>query len=86
MGTMTVSNLGMFGTHSFTPIINQPEAAILGVNAALDRLVLENGVVAVHKFIILSLTYDHRIINGTEAAAFESRMKTLLEHPAQLLY
>lgn len=85
MGVITVSNLGMYGTHSFTPIINQPEAAILGVNAPTDRLMLENGMITVHQIMILSLTYDHRIINGTEAAVFENRIKYLLEHPAKLL-
>lgn len=84
-GSITISNVGMYGIHSFTPIINQPEAAILGVNAALDKLVLENGNVVVHQTMILSLTYDHRIINGTEACAFELRMKHLLEHPVQIL-
>ena len=84
-GVITVSNMGMYGTHSFTPIINQPEASILGVNAAIGRLVLTEQGVAVRKIMLLSLTYDHRIINGTEAAAFEKRVKELLESPAHLL-
>ncbi len=86
MGVMTVSNMGMYGVHSFTPIINQPEAAILGVCAPIDRLILDNGTIAQRKIMMLSLTFDHRIINGTEAAEFELRMKYLLEHPAKLLY
>lgn len=84
-GVITVSNIGMYGTHSFTPIINQPEASILGVNAAIDRLMMVDGRIEQHKIMMLSLTYDHRIINGTEAAAFENRMKELLEDPIQLL-
>lgn len=83
-GVITVSNIGMFGAHSFTPIINQPEASILGVCAATDRLMLVNGNLEVHKIMMLCLTYDHRILNGTEAAAFESRMKELLEQPESL--
>ena len=84
-GVITVSNLGMYGVHSFTPIINQPEAAILGVNAAIDRLMLVDGNIESHKIMMLSLTYDHRIINGTEAAAFVTRVKELIEHPDVLL-
>lgn len=84
-GRITVSNIGMFGTHSFTPIINQPEAAIVGVCAAEDELVLTDGQVSVRKRMMLCLTYDHRIINGTEACKFESRLKQLLENPVSIL-
>lgn len=83
---MTVSNLGMFGVHSFTPIINQPESCILGVCAMEDVLALAgDGSVEVRKKMMLCLTYDHRIMNGTEAAAFSNRLKSLLEAPMQLL-
>ena len=83
-GIITVSNLGMYGIHSFTPIINAPEASILGVCAPIDRLALEGNEIAVHSFLILSLTYDHRILNGAEAALFASRIKKLLEYPDEL--
>ena len=83
---ITISNLGMFGVHSFTPIINEPESAILGVCAPEDRLQLdENKQISVHKIMMICLTYDHRILNGTEAAMFSNRVKELLEHPYRLL-
>jgi pyruvate dehydrogenase E2 component (dihydrolipoamide acetyltransferase) len=83
-GVITVSNMGMYGVLAFTPIINQPEASILGVGVPVERLVLtENGIQS-RRMMTLSLTYDHRIINGTEAALFERHVKELLETP-QLL-
>lgn len=83
---ITITNLGMFGVHSFTPIINEPEAAILGVSAAEDYLILnERKEVEARKRMMLCLTYDHRILNGTEAAEFSNRVKFLLEHPYALL-
>ena len=83
---ITITNLGMFGVHSFTPIINEPECAILGVCAAEDYLVLdEKKEVESRKRMMLCLTYDHRILNGTEAAEFSNRIKNLLEHPFTLL-
>jgi len=84
-GVITVSNMGMYGTRSFSPIINQPEAAILGVNAPVERLVMERNGICSKSILTLSLTFDHRIINGTEAAEFELTIKALLENPEQLL-
>ncbi|MBR4548361.1 MAG: 2-oxo acid dehydrogenase subunit E2 [Oscillospiraceae bacterium] len=83
---LTISNLGMYGVHSFTPIINEPESAILGVCAAEDYLALNaQGAVETRKRMMLCLTYDHRILNGSEAAEFSNRVKHLLEHPYALL-
>lgn len=83
---ITITNLGMYGIHSFTPIINEPECAILGICAAEDYLVLsEQKEVESRKRMMLCLTYDHRILNGTEAAEFSNRVKYLLEHPLTLL-
>ena len=84
-GVITISNLGMYGVYSFTPIINQPEASILGVCAIEDELALIDGNVEVRKKMMLSLTYDHRIMNGAEAAEFEVAVKQLLEHPLSIL-
>lgn len=84
-GVITVSNMGMYGTRAFSPIINQPEAAILGVNAPVERLVLERNGICSKSILTLSLTFDHRIINGTEAAEFELTIRALLENPEQLL-
>lgn len=82
---ITVSNLGMFGTYCFTPIINQPEASIIGVCSIEDELALRDGAVVVRKTSILCTTYDHRIINGIEASRFQADMKAILEHPTDLL-
>ena len=84
-GRITISNLGMYGTHSFTPIINQPEASIVGVCGVEDELALVNGAVAVRKKMMICVTYDHRILNGTEVAEFEAYLKNLLEHPVKIV-
>ncbi len=82
-GTFTITNLGMYGMESFTPIINQPESAILGVNAMTDRPVFnEEGELVRKTFMPLSLTADHRSIDGAVAAQFLHWVKTLLENPA----
>ena len=84
--TFTVSNLGMFGVESFTPIINQPDAAILGVNCTEDELVMEaNGTIAKHQVMQISLTFDHRLLDGAAAAKFEMTIRELLEHPMDIL-
>lgn len=84
-GTFTISNLGMFDVHSFTPIINQPEAGILGVCAINDELALVDGNVVVNKIMMLSLTFDHRIMDGVGAAKFQLRIRELLENPMEIL-
>ena len=82
---ISISNMGMFGTYYFAPIINQPEASILGVCAIEDELVLVNGEVTVRKVSMLATTFDHRILNGTEAAKFQADLKALLENPLDIL-
>ena len=82
---ITISNVGMFGTHSFTPIINQPEASIVGVCGTEDELALVNGQVVVRKKMMVCVTFDHRILNGTEVCEFESYLKKLLENPIEIL-
>ena len=84
-GCITISNLGMYGTYAFTPIINQPEASIIGVCAIEDELALLEGQVTVRKKMILCMTYDHRIINGAEASQFQSDLKARLENPLDIL-
>jgi pyruvate dehydrogenase E2 component (dihydrolipoamide acetyltransferase) len=81
-GTFTVTNLGMYGVDSFTPIINPPEAAILGVGRITEDLVLADGQVTVRSKMALSLTIDHRIVDGAPGAAFLQTVVQLLEHPA----
>lgn len=85
-GTFTVTNLGMFGVDSFTAIINAPEAGILAVGQMKKRpVVLKDDSIAVRPMMWLSLTYDHRIVDGAPAAQFLARIKALLENPALLL-
>lgn len=84
-GTFTITNLGMYGMESFTPIINQPEVAILGVNAILETPVAVNGQVAVKPLMNLSLAADHRAVDGAVAAAFMQKLKQYVETPALLL-
>lgn len=83
--TFSVSNVGMFGINSFTPIINQPEAAILGVCAVEDQVKIIDGGVVSRKTIGLSLTYDHRIVDGAEASIFLKTMRDYLEAPLSML-
>lgn len=80
-GTFTVTNMGMMGVETFTPIINWPECAILGVGRIADRAVARAGQVVVRPTMWLSLTFDHRIVDGAPAAAFLDRVKQLLESP-----
>ncbi len=84
-GTFTVSNLGMLGVASFTPIINEPESAILGVCAVEQRLEMDDeGRVTKRLKLPLCLTYDHRSVDGAQAAVFAARIAHLLESPLLL--
>jgi len=83
-GTFTISNLGMFGVDSFTAIINPPEGAILAVGAAVPRLVPMGGGFFQRSIMRLTLSSDHRSIDGMLAARFLGRVKYLLEHPERL--
>lgn len=85
-GTFTVTNLGMFGIHSFTPIINPPQSAILGVNTAEQELVMDDeGTVSRRYRMMLSLTIDHRVIDGAQGAQFLATLRTLLEKPLTIV-
>jgi pyruvate dehydrogenase E2 component (dihydrolipoamide acetyltransferase) len=84
--TFTISNLGMYGVESFTPIINQPDAAILGVNAIQSELDMdEEGKVFKKQVMKISLTFDHRLLDGSAAAVFQRDIKKLLEDPINIL-
>jgi pyruvate dehydrogenase E2 component (dihydrolipoamide acetyltransferase) len=78
----TVTNLGTYGVDGFTPIINPPEVAILGVGRITEELALVNGQVVPRSKMVLSLTIDHRIVDGAPGAAFLQTLAQLLEHPA----
>lgn len=78
-GTFTVTNLGMFGVDFFVPIINPPEAAILGVGAIKEKPVVEGGKIVVKPMMMLTMSYDHRIIDGAPAANFLRAVKDKIE-------
>lgn len=83
-GTFSVSALGMFGVDAFTPVINPPNTAILGVGRLRDDVVLRDGAVGSVKRLTLSLTWDHRVLDGAPAAAFCQSIVALLADPARL--
>jgi pyruvate dehydrogenase E2 component (dihydrolipoamide acetyltransferase) len=84
-GTFTISNLGMLGVTSLTPIINLGQAAILGVGAVRESVVLDGETVRQRHLLTVSLTCDHRILYGADAARFLSTVRGILEHPVSLL-
>ncbi len=84
-GTFSISNLGMFGIDSFAAVINPPEGAILAVGQARDEAIVRNGVVVAGKKMTLTLSCDHRVIDGAVGAAFLAELRALLEHPMRIL-
>jgi 2-oxoisovalerate dehydrogenase E2 component (dihydrolipoyl transacylase) len=82
--TITITSLGTLGGVIHTPIINHPEVAIVGPNKIAERVVVKNGQMVVRKMMNLSSSFDHRIVDGHDAAVFVQRIKTLLENPATL--
>jgi 2-oxoglutarate dehydrogenase E2 component (dihydrolipoamide succinyltransferase) len=84
-GTFTITNGGVFGSLLSTPILNPPQAAILGMHKIQERPVAEKGQVVVRPIMYLALSYDHRLIDGREAVQFLVMIKELLEDPARLL-
>lgn len=84
-GTFTITNIGMFGIESFTPIINQPEVAILGVNTIEEEARVVEGEIKILPMMNLSLTADHRVVDGAVAAAFMAKLKKYIEKPGILL-
>ena len=83
-GTFTITNLGMFEIDAFTPIVNPPECAILGVGRIVSKPIAVNGQVALREMVVLSLSFDHRLIDGGPAARFLQRLKQLVERPITL--
>ncbi|WP_405164299.1 2-oxo acid dehydrogenase subunit E2 [Nocardia sp. NBC_01499] len=84
-GTFTISNLGMFGIEQFTAVINPPESAILAVGGAADEVRLVDGEVVTRKILRVTLSADHRAIDGAVAAQFLAHLKELLEHPLRIV-
>ena len=83
--TFTVSNLGMFGIENFTSIINQPNSAILSVGAIVEKPVVKNGQIIVGNTMKLTLTCDHRTVDGAVGAQFLQTLKTFIENPVTML-
>lgn len=83
--TFTISNIGMYGVDSFNPIINQPNSAILGVCATVDKPVVRDGQIVIRPMMNLCLTIDHRLVDGLAGAKFMQDLKKLLENPIMML-
>jgi pyruvate dehydrogenase E2 component (dihydrolipoamide acetyltransferase) len=84
-GTFTITNLGMYDIDAFTPVINLPELAILGVGRIQPQPVVRENEIAIRQMMVLSLTFDHRLVDGAPAARFLQRIKQLVESPYLLL-
>ncbi len=84
-GTFTISNLGMFGVEAFVAVLNPPQAAILAVGATEDRAVVVDGEIAVRPTMTMTLTVDHRAVDGAPAADFLQTVKAMLELPGLAL-
>lgn len=82
--TITITSLGPLGGVVTTPVINHPEVAIIGPNKIIDRPVVREGQIVVRKMMNLSSSFDHRVVDGYDAAAFIQDIKAMLEHPATL--
>lgn len=85
-GTFTISNGGVYGSMFGTPIINPPQAAILGMHNIVNRPVVKNNSIVARPIMYLALSYDHRLIDGREAVIFLKRIKDLVESPEKLLF
>jgi pyruvate dehydrogenase E2 component (dihydrolipoamide acetyltransferase) len=84
-GTFTITNLGMYDIDAFTPLINLPEAAILGAGRIQPKPVVRGGEIVVRQMWTLSLVFDHRLVDGAPAARFLQRVKQLVENPYLML-
>jgi len=82
--TLTITSLGRMGGIASTPVINAPEVAIIGVNKAVERPVVRGGAIAVRLMMNLSSSFDHRFVDGYDAASMIQALKSLLEHPATI--
>ncbi len=85
-GTFTITNGGVFGSMLSTPIINPPQSAILGMHNIVERPIAVNGKVEIHPIMYVALSYDHRIIDGSESVGFLVKVKEMLENPAKMLF
>jgi len=84
-GTFTITNLGMYDVEGFTPVINMPEAAILGVGRIAPKPAVYKDAIAIRQMMTLSLVFDHRLVDGAPAARFMQSIKQMVEEPYLLL-
>ena len=84
-GTFSITNLGMVGIDAFTPIINMPQSAILGIGRTVEEPAVYNGEITIRSKAVLSITHDHRVIDGYPAALFLQSMTKYIENPVLLL-
>jgi len=84
-GTFTISNGGVFGSLYGTPIINLPQAAVLGMHAIKEKPVVVNGQIVIRPIMVVALTYDHRLLDGREAVTFLVKVRDYLEDPRKML-
>ncbi len=84
-GTFTISNGGVYGSLMSTPIVNPPQAGILGLHAIQDRPVARDGKIQIRPMMYIALTYDHRLIDGRESVTFLKRIKECVENPSRIL-
>jgi 2-oxoisovalerate dehydrogenase E2 component (dihydrolipoyl transacylase) len=82
--TITVTSLGKLGGIASTPVINAPEVAIIGLNKAVERPVVHGGAIAIRRIMNLSSSFDHRFVDGFDAAAMIQTLRHYLEHPATI--
>ncbi len=85
-GTFTITNGGVFGSMMSTPILNPPQSAILGMHNIVERPVAVNGKVEIHPMMYVALSYDHRVIDGSESVSFLIKIKEMLEQPGRMLF
>ena len=84
-GTFTITNGGVFGSLLSVPLVNPPQTAVLGLHAIQDRPIARDGQVVIRPMMYVALTYDHRLVDGSEAVTFLRRIKEVVEEPARLL-
>ena len=84
-GTFTLSNFGSYGGDFETPLLNPPQSAILGIGAITDEVVVRDGQIAIRPMMMLSMTFDHRLIDGAVAGGFRNQLRALLEKPTMML-
>jgi len=84
-GTFTITNGGIYGSLFSTPIVNPPQSGVLGMHAIQERPVAQAGQVVIRPMMYVALTYDHRLLDGKDAASFLKRVKEAIEEPMRML-